>query len=85
MASEHTAKAFDSDLQELTRLVAEMGGLAERDVAADQRVDGFGDHALDHAAHLGDETGQFLKIAVESLGGVFRSHFLSPQPNRPVM
>jgi len=26
MASEHTAKAFDSDLQELTRLVAEMGG-----------------------------------------------------------
>src|ERR1700709_2413729 len=30
MASEHTAKAFDTDLQELTRLVAEMGGLAER-------------------------------------------------------
>jgi phosphate transport system protein len=30
MASEHTAKAFDSDLQEVTRLVAEMGGLAER-------------------------------------------------------
>src|SRR5947199_6778681 len=30
MAAEHTAKAFDTDLQELTRLVAEMGGLAER-------------------------------------------------------
>jgi phosphate transport system protein len=30
MATEHTAKAFDSDLQELTRLVAEMGGLTER-------------------------------------------------------
>ena len=30
MASEHTAKAFDSDLQELTRLVAEMGGMVER-------------------------------------------------------
>jgi phosphate transport system protein len=30
MASEHTTKAFDSDLQELTRLVAEMGGLVER-------------------------------------------------------
>src|SRR3982751_6284523 len=30
MASEHTAKAFDGDLQELTRLVAEMGGLVER-------------------------------------------------------
>ena len=32
MAFEHTAKAFDSDLQELTRLVAEMGGLAERQI-----------------------------------------------------
>ena len=33
MAFEHTAKAFDGDLQELTRLVAEMGGLAERQIA----------------------------------------------------
>ena len=32
MASEHTAKAFDADLQELSRLVAEMGGLAERQI-----------------------------------------------------
>jgi phosphate transport system protein len=32
MAFEHTAKAFDVDLQELTRLVAEMGGLAERQI-----------------------------------------------------
>ena len=32
MAIEHTAKAFDSDLQELNRLVAEMGGLAERQI-----------------------------------------------------
>src|SRR2546423_7463952 len=50
MPSNHTAKAFDSDLQEWTRLVAEMGGLAERmivdsvkalirrDVALGQRV-----------------------------------------------
>src|SRR3569832_2602707 len=50
MGSEHTAKAFDTDLQELTRLVAEMGGTAERmivdsvgalirrDVALGQRV-----------------------------------------------
>jgi phosphate transport system protein len=30
---EHTAKAFDADLQELTRMVAEMGGLAEKQVA----------------------------------------------------
>jgi phosphate transport system protein len=33
MMSEHTAKAFDVDLQELTRKVAEMGGLAEKEVA----------------------------------------------------
>ncbi|GEC15129.1 phosphate signaling complex protein PhoU [Nitrobacter winogradskyi] len=32
MAFEHTAKAFDDDLQELTRLVSEMGGLAERQI-----------------------------------------------------
>jgi phosphate transport system protein len=33
MLTEHTAKAFDTDLQELTRKVAEMGGLAEREIA----------------------------------------------------
>ena len=59
--------------------------LAEADVAADQRIDGFGDHALDQAAHLGDQAGQFLEIAVERFRGMFRSHVLSPQPNRPVM
>ncbi|HEY3206963.1 MAG TPA: phosphate signaling complex protein PhoU, partial [Gaiellaceae bacterium] len=31
--SEHTAKAFDADLQELARKVAEMGGLAEKEIA----------------------------------------------------
>jgi phosphate transport system protein len=30
---DHTAKAFDADLQEITRKVAEMGGLAERQIA----------------------------------------------------
>jgi phosphate transport system protein len=33
MMNEHTAKAFDIDLQELTRKIAEMGGLAEREIA----------------------------------------------------
>ena len=31
--TEHTAKAFDVDLQELDRMVAEMGGLAEKQIA----------------------------------------------------
>jgi phosphate transport system protein len=30
---DHTAKAFDADLQEITRKVAEMGGLAEKQIA----------------------------------------------------
>jgi len=33
MQSDHTAKAFDEDLQELNRIIAEMGGLAERQIA----------------------------------------------------
>ena len=66
MGSEHTAKAFDSDLQELTRLVAEMGGLAERmivesvdalirrDVALGKRVVGS-DVEIDRLQHLIEE------------------------------
>src|SRR5689334_4234822 len=66
MASEHTAKAFDSDLQELTRLVAEMGGLAERmivdsvdalvrrDVALGQRVV-EADAEIDHLQRMIEE------------------------------
>src|SRR5215213_7464659 len=33
MADHHTAKAFDVDLQELARMVAEMGGLTEKQIA----------------------------------------------------
>ena len=33
MVDQHTAKAFDVDLQELARMVAEMGGLAEKQIA----------------------------------------------------
>ncbi len=33
MVTQHTAKAFDSDLTELARKVAEMGGLAEKQIA----------------------------------------------------
>jgi phosphate transport system protein len=33
MMNEHTTKAFDVDLQEISRMVAEMGGLAEKQIA----------------------------------------------------
>ena len=33
MTEQHTTKAFDTDLQDLARMVAEMGGLAEKQVA----------------------------------------------------
>jgi phosphate transport system protein len=33
MMNEHTAKAFDADLQEIARMVAEMGGLAEKQIS----------------------------------------------------
>ena len=33
MNDQHTAKAFDADLQDLGRIVAEMGGLAEKQIA----------------------------------------------------
>jgi phosphate transport system protein len=44
---DHTAKAFDADLQEISRKVAEMGGLAERQIADATRalVDRDGDLA----------------------------------------
>jgi len=36
--ADHTAKAFDADLQEITRKVAEMGGLAERQIVDASRA-----------------------------------------------
>src|SRR5947209_20497419 len=66
MQSDHTAKAFDGDLQDLTRLVAEMGGLAERmivdsvdalirrDIALGQRV-GAADAEIDKLQHVIEE------------------------------
>src|SRR5438874_5711142 len=45
--SDHTAKAFDIDLQELARLVAEMGGLAEKQVA--DAVDALVQRDIDRA------------------------------------
>src|SRR5882762_6871856 len=42
MVDPHTAKAFDLDLQDLARMVAEMGGLAEKQIA--EAVDALGRH-----------------------------------------
>src|ERR1700716_1632847 len=47
---EHTAKAFDVDLQELTRMVAEMGGLAEKQVA--DAVDALAERDADRAQRV---------------------------------
>jgi phosphate transport system protein len=50
MMNEHTAKAFDLDLQDLARLVAEMGGLAEKQVA--EAVDALARRDSDSAARV---------------------------------
>jgi phosphate transport system protein len=44
---DHTAKAFDIDLQEIARLVAEMGGLCEKQVA--DSIDALAERDLDRA------------------------------------
>ena len=45
--SDHTAKAFDVDLQEIARMVAEMGGLAEKQVA--DAIDALAERDVDRA------------------------------------
>jgi phosphate transport system protein len=44
MMEQHTARAFDIDLQDLARLVAEMGGLAEKQIG--DSVDALNSHDL---------------------------------------
>ena len=77
MGFEHTTKAFDGDLQDLTRLVAEMGGLAERqivdsvdalirrDVALGARVVAAGRSSMEVAVELyaEDRAGQGSHLA----------------------
>jgi phosphate transport system protein len=47
---EHTAKAFDADLQELSRMVAEMGGLTEKQIA--DAVDALARRNSERAQHI---------------------------------
>jgi len=62
---EHTAKAFDVDLQELTRMVAEMGGLAERQIA--DSVDALARRDADRAQRTvaGDPSIDALQAEIE--------------------
>jgi phosphate transport system protein len=50
MMNEHTTKAFDVDLQELSRLVAEMGGLAEKQIA--DAADALAKRDVDRASRV---------------------------------
>src|SRR5215468_8957710 len=62
---EHTAKAFDVDLQELTRKVAEMGGLAEKEIA--DAVDALAkrDSALAQRVMASDQATDALQREIE--------------------
>jgi phosphate transport system protein len=65
MNDQHTAKAFDSDLQDLARMVAEMGGLAEKQVA--ESVDALAkrDSALAQRVTAGDVNIDALQREIE--------------------
>jgi phosphate transport system protein len=62
---EHTAKAFDVDLQEITRMVAEMGGLAEKQIA--DSVDALARRDSDRAQRTvaGDPSIDALQAEIE--------------------
>jgi len=65
MASQHIAKAFDVDLEELTRMVAEMGGLAENAIADSVDALANRDHDLAVKVIERDNTIDDLQRAVE--------------------
>ena len=65
MAFEHTAKAFDGDLQELTRLVAEMGGLAERQITDSVDALGRRDNQLGDEVAAADQEIDPLQRVIE--------------------
>ena len=71
MTQEHMIKSIDEEYRHLNDLISRMGELVESQI---------GD-----AAHLGDQARELLEVGVEGLGGMFRNHVPSPQPNRPVM
>ena len=66
--TDHTMKAFDADLQEISRLVAEMGGMAEKQVA--ESVDALAkrDVTLAQDVSAGDKSIDNLQREIEEKG-----------------
>ncbi len=62
---EHIAKAFDVDLQELTRKVAEMGGLAEKEIADSVDALARRDHDLAKKVIATDSQIDALQLEIE--------------------
>ena len=62
---DHIAKAFDVDLQELTRKVAEMGGLAEREVAESVHALSRRDNELARKVIAADAQIDALQLEIE--------------------
>jgi phosphate transport system protein len=65
MPAQHTARAFDTDLEDLTRKVAEMGGLAEKQIA--DAVDALSrrDHELAKKVVAADAAIDVLQLEIE--------------------
>ena len=66
MMSEHTTKAFDADLQELSRMIAEMGGLAERLIGDSVDALNRRDAELAQSVIMQDSKIDFLQREIEA-------------------
>src|SRR5262247_743941 len=63
--TDHTMKAFDTDLQDLSRMVAEMGGLAEKQVADSVDALAKRDTALAQRVSMADANIDALQREIE--------------------
>ena len=69
--STHTLKAFDADLEELARMVAEMGGLAEKEIAdsimaSDLATQERSGSALVEIGHMSKHVSQMVRDALDA-------------------
>ena len=70
--AEHTVKAFDLDLMELTRMIAEMGGHAERQIveavaALSKRDRRHGERMISGDAALDSQQREIEQKAIETI------------------